>query len=112
MGPCAKKRKKNQRPGENSPGPGPRILSLGKSSALLAALGGLLGSLLGRLFLGCFFSGLSFLFRFLRRRFFSALGRRFFLRRGFRRPERRLRSARRPRALGDDQFLFGFLFDH
>src|SRR5216683_6876303 len=107
MGPCAAM---NQRPGENSSGPRPQIFSLGKSSTLFAALGGLLSRLLGRLLLGCFFgSSLRFLFRFFRRRFFS---RRFFLGRGFRRGERRLRSARGTGALGDDQLLFGFLFDH
>src|SRR5579863_5717681 len=79
-----------------------------KPSAPFAALGGLLGLF----FLGCFFgSGFGFLFGFLGRRFFGALGRRFFLRR-LRRRERRLRSAGRTGTLGDDQLLFGFLFDH
>src|ERR1700722_8328525 len=86
-----------------------RIARLEMPSALFAAL----GRLLGRFFLGCFLGrGLGFLFRLLGRRLFRFLGWRFFLRRRFRCREWSLRSATRSGALGDDQFLFRFLFDH
>src|SRR5580692_10039896 len=80
-----------------------------KSSALLAALGSFFG---GFLFGGLFRSRFGFLFGFHRRGFFCALGGSFFLRRGFFWRGSTCGRALRGRAFADDQFFFGFLFDH